>query len=187
MTSAKRRPRWWFLITPRWLAWHAFAVVAAWGMLWLGDWQFHRAEGGNALSWAYTFEWPIFTIFGVVFWAKTIADEWKAAGRRAKAAQAEAVLAAAGPAAARPAGAWAPAAPVSAAPTGPGRPAQLLPGRLSLPATAHVAAATDDFDDEDDPELAAYNAYLTRLSSGQRVGRFTGGGRPGSSTQPSAG
>jgi hypothetical protein len=80
MTSAKPRPRWFFLITPRWLAWHAFAVFAAWGMLWLGDWQFHRAEGGNALSWAYTFEWPIFTIFGVIFWAKTIIDEYRAPG-----------------------------------------------------------------------------------------------------------
>src|SRR5215469_675225 len=71
------RPRWLFLLSPRWLAWHAFAVAAAWGMLWLGDWQFHRAESGNPLSWAYTFEWPIFVIFGVVFWAKTIVDEWR--------------------------------------------------------------------------------------------------------------
>src|ERR1700728_1159109 len=77
MPSAKARPRWWFVITPRWLAWHAFAVVAAWGMLWLGDWQLHRAEGGNALSWAYTFEWPVFAAFGIVFWAKTILDEAK--------------------------------------------------------------------------------------------------------------
>src|SRR5262249_55732542 len=42
-----------------------------------GNWQFHRAESGNALSWAYTFEWPIFAIFGLVFWAKTIRDEFK--------------------------------------------------------------------------------------------------------------
>jgi hypothetical protein len=164
MTSARPRPRWWFLITPRWLAWHTFAVLAAWGMLWLGDWQFHRAEGGNALSWAYTFEWPIFTIFGVVFWGKTIADEWKAAGRRAQAARAEATAST--------------AAAASAA----------LPARdgLALPAAAHVAAAADEFAEEDDPELAAYNAYLSRLSSGQRVGRFTGA-QPGGSAQPSAG
>ena len=77
MSSVPSRPRWRFLLTPRWLGWHAFAVVAAAGMLWLGDWQFHRAESGNALSWAYTFEWPIFAVFAVVFWAKTIRAELK--------------------------------------------------------------------------------------------------------------
>ena len=81
MSGTSTRPRWFFLITPPWLAWHAFAVAAAWGMLWLGDWQFHRAEGGNALSWAYTFEWPIFTAFGIVFWAKTVIDEYRKQGR----------------------------------------------------------------------------------------------------------
>ena len=85
MPSAQSRPRWWFLITPRWLAWHAFVFLAAWGMLWLGDWQFHRAVGGNALSWAYTFEWPVFTIFGVVFWVKTIRDEIRPAGAASEA------------------------------------------------------------------------------------------------------
>jgi hypothetical protein len=54
-----------------------FAVVATLGMLWLGDWQLHRAESGNELSWAYTFEWPLFAIFGVYFWAKTLRDELK--------------------------------------------------------------------------------------------------------------
>lgn len=44
-------------------------------MLWLGDWQLRRAESGNSLSWAYTFEWPLFAIVGVVFWIKTIRDE----------------------------------------------------------------------------------------------------------------
>jgi len=83
MTSGEPHPRWRFLLSPRWLAWHAFAVAAVWGMLWLGDWQFHRAEGGNALSWAYTFEWPIFVIFGVVFWAKTVVDEWRQQSARA--------------------------------------------------------------------------------------------------------
>jgi len=69
-------PRWRFLITPKWLAWHLTMVVSVFGMLWLGDWQFHRAISGNALSWAYTFEWPIFAVFAVVFWAKTIKDEF---------------------------------------------------------------------------------------------------------------
>jgi hypothetical protein len=68
-------PAWRFVLQPRWLAWHVFMVVSFWGMLWLGDWQFHRALSGNALSWAYTFEWPLFAGFAVVFWAKTIRDE----------------------------------------------------------------------------------------------------------------
>jgi hypothetical protein len=69
-------PQWRFLITPRWLGWHLFTVAAVIGMFWLGDWQLRRALAGNGLSWAYTFEWPIFAIFGVVFWAKTIRDEF---------------------------------------------------------------------------------------------------------------
>ncbi|HTS98704.1 MAG TPA: hypothetical protein VMI33_19010 [Streptosporangiaceae bacterium] len=89
MSSVPARSRWHFLVTPKWLAWHAFAVVAILGMLWLGDWQFHRAESGNALSWAYTFEWPIFAIFGVVFWAKTIRDELKPPAPAGQAEEAE--------------------------------------------------------------------------------------------------
>jgi len=69
--------RWRFLITPKWLAWRLTMVVSVYGMLWLGDWQLHRAVSGNALSWAYTFEWPIFAVFAVVFWAKTIKDEFR--------------------------------------------------------------------------------------------------------------
>ncbi len=70
-------PAWRFLVKPRWLGWHVLMVVSFWGMLWLGDWQFHRALSGNALSWAYTFEWPLFAGFAVVFWAKTIRDEFR--------------------------------------------------------------------------------------------------------------
>src|SRR5579862_4849528 len=70
-------PAWRFLFQPRWLAWHLLMVVSFWGMLWLGDWQLHRALAGNGLSWAYTFEWPLFAGFGLVFWARTIRDEFR--------------------------------------------------------------------------------------------------------------
>jgi hypothetical protein len=133
---SRPRPRWLFLLSPRWLAWHVFAVVAAWGMLWLGDWQFHRAENGNALSWAYTFEWPIFVIFGVVFWAKTIVDKWREAGEKSV--------------------------------------RQLMPvahDHLDLPGAAHVAPVIDHAAGaDDDPELAAYNAYLARLNRREEAG-----------------
>jgi len=70
-------PVWRFLISRKWLLWHVTAIAGVWGMLWLGDWQYHRAIGGNGLSWAYTFEWPMFACFGVVFWARTIRDEFR--------------------------------------------------------------------------------------------------------------
>src|ERR1700730_2130385 len=63
------------LLYPGWRGCLAFVIVAFWGMLWLGDWQFHRAISGNGLSWAYPFEWPLFAGFGVVFWARTVRDE----------------------------------------------------------------------------------------------------------------
>jgi hypothetical protein len=50
-------------------------------MLWLGNWQLHRALSGNSLSWAYTFEWPLFAIFAGYFWVKTIRDEADLAGQ----------------------------------------------------------------------------------------------------------
>jgi hypothetical protein len=74
-TPRRSRTRWRGLLRPKWLAWHAFAVLAAAGMLWLGDWQLHRAAAGNELSWAYTFEWPLFAVLGAVFWAKTLKEE----------------------------------------------------------------------------------------------------------------
>ncbi len=130
MSSVPARPRWRILVTPKWLGWHAFAVVAAAGMLWLGDWQFHRAESGNALSWAYTFEWPIFAIMGVVFWVKTVRDELKPPAVSDEAAGIE--------------------LPASVG-AGPGAGAS---GQGGQPG-----------EEADDPELAAYNAYLARLNA----------------------
>jgi hypothetical protein len=131
--SGSQAPGWRFLIAPRWIGWHLFMVASVIGMLWLGDWQLHRALSGNGLSWAYTFEWPIFAVFAVVFWAKTIRDEFHPPAV-AGAGEPDIVL----PAGAYPAAAGAAAAGAAAAPGG--------------------AVAT-----EEDAELAAYNAYLARL------------------------
>jgi hypothetical protein len=81
MPGTRESSPWRFLITPRWLGWHAFIVLSVIVMLRLGDWQLHRAESGNSLSWAYTFEWPLFAIFAVVFWVKTIRDEVRPPGQ----------------------------------------------------------------------------------------------------------
>lgn len=121
MSGTRESSRWRFLVSPKWLGWHVFVILSVVGMLWLGNWQLRRAEAGNALSWAYTFEWPLFAIFAVVFWAKTIRDEVHP------------------PAQAEP------------------RDAVALPGGIPVP-------RGDEEPGEDDEELAAYNAYLARLT-----------------------
>jgi hypothetical protein len=76
-SPARPRPPWLFLLRPKWLCWHAFAVVATVGMLWLGDWQLRRALSGNELSWAYTVEWPLFAGCGAIFWVKSLREEMR--------------------------------------------------------------------------------------------------------------
>jgi hypothetical protein len=143
--QAPSGPVWRFLFEPHWLAWHLFVVAAFWGMLWLGDWQYHRALGGNGLSWAYTFEWPLFAVFGVVFWARTVRDEFHL--RRGGVTESELVARAAM------------AKSMATLPKGAMLPAGTLPDGV-------VVRRLDQQDDEDDdPELAAYNAYLAKLNS----------------------
>src|SRR5580698_5707478 len=42
-------------------------LLAAW-------WQYDAARGGNALSWAYVFEWPAFAIYAIYMWWQLIHD-----------------------------------------------------------------------------------------------------------------
>lgn len=37
--------------------------------------EIRRATGGNHLSWAYVFEWPIFAGYAVYVWKKLLSDE----------------------------------------------------------------------------------------------------------------
>jgi hypothetical protein len=60
------------LLTPAWIARHLGMVALAGGFLALGWWQWHRAADGNSLSWAYTFEWPLFAGFVVFLWVREI-------------------------------------------------------------------------------------------------------------------
>jgi len=142
MSEGPVTPRWRVLLTPRWLSWHLFAVAAVAGMIWLGDWQLRRALAGNSLSWAYTFEWPVFAIFGVVFWVKTVRDELQPA-RQGGGQPSEIAL---------PAGAW------RAGSTGPAGTWQAGTGQAE---SGQMPAA----DEPADRELAEYNAYLAKLSS----------------------
>jgi len=136
--GAPAEPVWRFLLRPRWLGWHLLMVVSFFGMLWLGDWQLHRALSGNGLSWAYTFEWPLFAVFAVVFWAKTIRDEFRI--RRGEIPDPRAVA----------------AKEAESLPAGVGSVVQAA-GAVQSPGIAP--------DEDEDSELSAYNAYLARLNA----------------------
>jgi hypothetical protein len=59
-------------LTPGWLLRHAIAVVLVAGCLGMGWWQIDRARGGNALSWGYAIEWPVFALFVVFVWSREV-------------------------------------------------------------------------------------------------------------------
>lgn len=141
---------WRVLFTPRWLGWHLFAVVAFVGMLWLGDWQFRRAIDGNGLSWAYTFEWPVFAIFGAVFWVKTVRDELHPPPHPGEAADDE------------------PADDEPATASGGLSGASLAERQLARARSGPVAA-DDELTETQATELAEYNAYLASLGKKHSV------------------
>jgi DNA-binding transcriptional regulator of glucitol operon len=60
------------LWTPAWIARHVVAAALVGGFLALGWWQVSRAAGGNSLSWAYAFEWPLFAGFVVFIWIREV-------------------------------------------------------------------------------------------------------------------
>jgi hypothetical protein len=155
MLSRPARPRWRVLVSPRWICWHLFTVAAFAGMIWLGDWQLRRALSGNILSWAYTFEWPIFAVFGAVFWVKTVRDELAGVTTNdAFAADIEV------PAGARRSATLLAGAPSSGAPSSGGSPD---PDGPDPDGPDSDGPEPHEDTEPDDAELAEYNAYLARL------------------------
>jgi hypothetical protein len=55
-------------LSPRALRLHAVILMIVPGFMALCVWQIERALGGNTLSWAYVFEWPIFAAYAVYMW-----------------------------------------------------------------------------------------------------------------------
>jgi len=136
------------LWTPAWIARHVLALVLVAGFLALGWWQFSRATGGNSLSWGYTFEWPVFAGFVVFIWLREV----QLARRSAHAPEQERSTAGE---VTRPV------------------PHQDAPVTVRRPVRVPVAAVAPA---DDDPELAAYNEYLSWLAAhpGARPGDYPG-------------
>ena len=122
------------LWTPAWIARHVAMVVVVVGFLALGWWQVSRAAAGNAISWGYAVEWPVFAGFVVFIW-------WR-----------EVRLTLRGPTAAGDAPEAAVGTPPAEASAGSTRPVVRRPVRVArVPAVATGG---------EDAELAAYNHYL---------------------------
>ena len=65
------------MLAPKWWVVHLLVAATVYGMLRLGLWQWHRAnsKSGGIQNYAYAFQWPLFAVFGIVLWVKTLQDE----------------------------------------------------------------------------------------------------------------
>lgn len=115
-------------------------------------WQVGIALGGDALGWVYSVMWPCFAVFGTIFWWFLVHDDPDSLGARAL----------------RPRATTSPGPPAGSTGTPP-------------PATTGEAQRCDPRGDDeqarlaqaeaDDPELAAYNAYLAAVADQDKTWR----------------
>jgi DNA-binding transcriptional regulator of glucitol operon len=126
-----------FVFTPRWVVGHALVVAAAVCCVLLGRWQLGRAEITHSMqNMAYALQWPLFAVFFVVMWLRMLRLESRRLDEEADAEQ--------------------PAEPEAASPD----------STHSAPAVADRAESAVVHDEEDDdPELAAYNRMLAELAA----------------------
>lgn len=65
------------VLTAKWWLAHLVLLAAVLVMLRLGLWQWHRAESptGGVQNYAYAMQWPLFAVFAIVVYVKTIIEE----------------------------------------------------------------------------------------------------------------
>lgn len=54
---------------------HAVILIVVPAFMALCIWQITRAVGGNSLSWAYVFEWPLFAAYAVYMWWRILHEK----------------------------------------------------------------------------------------------------------------
>ncbi|MFC4334399.1 hypothetical protein [Salininema proteolyticum] len=75
-TARESRPQGWRrLFTPAWIFLHVLAAILIPFFFGMGYWQLSRAQGGNALSWGYALEWPVFALFTLFLWIRQMRIE----------------------------------------------------------------------------------------------------------------
>jgi hypothetical protein len=130
------RERW---FSKRAITLHLAVLVFVPGCAVAAWWQVNRAEDGNQLSYLYSVMWPVFGILAIVFWWVLIHTDYETVGlkgTRSLAAPEEVASAAH----------VSSSSPPALAAIAPGEPAPVV---------------TED----EDPELAAYNARLAELAA----------------------
>ncbi|PZG14912.1 hypothetical protein C1I95_20670 [Micromonospora craterilacus] len=150
------------LWTPAWIARHVAMVVLVTSFLGLGWWQVSRAAAGNAISWGYAVEWPIFAGFVVFVWWREVRHTLRGTP---PATTGEAESAPVPALASAPTGG--PDGSADAAGADGPRPGFRRPVRV-----ARVAVG----DGADDADLVAYNRYLSWLNAnpGAKPGDYPG-------------
>ena len=128
------------LLSPKWLGLHLLVLLIVLVFLRLGLWQWDRAQSpsGGIQNYAYAFQWPLFAVFGLVLWWKTLKIEVDGAADETGAAP----------------------RPLSRFATPP-LPEPNIEHRDGVRVGITTVAPTD----EDDAEVNAYNAYLAKLNA----------------------
>jgi DNA-binding transcriptional regulator of glucitol operon len=138
-----------FVFAPRWVFGHVLVLAAIASCLLLGDWQWGRAEVTHSLqNMAYALQWPLFAVFFAVSWWRMLRLE----SRRLDEEAADAV-----------AGSESDADPAQPSWASQPEPAQPLQSESARPVVARQAPVQAD--EDDDPELAAYNRMLAELAA----------------------
>jgi hypothetical protein len=108
-------------------------------------WQVGIALGGESIGWVYSVMWPCFAVMGTVFWWFIVHDDPETLGSRGLRRQA--ATADEGDGASEP---------------------------VPMPTSAAGSVGSPDLiaeAEEEDPELAAYNAYLASLQDKKKTWR----------------
>jgi hypothetical protein len=135
-------------LSPRALRLHAVILIVVPAFLALCVWQITRALGGNSLSWAYVFEWPIFAGYAVYMWWRFLhepADDTSAGASTDAEATTEATTSTPAP---------------GADDAGNDHETETSRAQGQAPAQG---------EDREDAELAAYNEYLAQLAERDRA------------------
>ncbi len=75
------RPNKLTLLSPKWLLLHVVTLGLCYGMIWLGQWQWHAAirHHGEIRNYAYAFQWWAFVGFTLLMWFRIVTDHLRSA------------------------------------------------------------------------------------------------------------